>query len=91
MSKRYEVLYVGGICDGFYDNKTNEYLDDETIEKLLNKEDYDSIWEDRFKKENEKVKRLQNELRNHPKIKITNKLIEINEFLTNENNKKKIK
>ena len=48
--KRYEALYVGGILDGYFDNKTGQYLDDDTLVSLLNKEDYDSIWEKRYEK-----------------------------------------
>lgn len=76
--KRYEALYIApNMCDGIFDNKTNEYLDYDTIEDLLNNKDYDSIWEERFKKENEKVKQLQRELKTHPKIIFANKVLRL--------------
>ena len=63
MSGRYEALYIGGICDGYWDNKTKQYLDDDTIIKLLNKEDYDSVWEERCQRLKEQNRQLQTKLR----------------------------
>lgn len=86
--KRYEALYLApNMCDGIWDNKTNEYLDDETIEKLLNKEDYDSIWEERFIKENKRVKELEHKLRYNKKIILANKFIELLDLALSETNK----
>ena len=64
--KRYEALYLGpGMCDGYWDNKTEQYLDDDTIINLLNKEDYDSIWEEKCIKLNKRIEHLERELRGY--------------------------
>lgn len=61
--KRYEALYVTpGFCDGFYDNKTKMYLDDEMIEALLNKTDCNSIWEEKCIKLRVENRKLADEL-----------------------------
>ena len=63
MKKRYEALYVGpNMLDGYWDNKTNQYLDDDTIIDLLNKEDYDSIWEKRCSSLYEEKEKMQRRL-----------------------------
>lgn len=61
--KRYRALYVTpGVCDGFYDYKTEMYLDDEMIEGLLNKTDCNSIWEEKCIKLKTENRRLRDEL-----------------------------
>lgn len=59
---RYEVLYVGGIVDGYWDNKTKQYLDDDMIVALLNQENYDSIWEEKCSQLVERNEELQHKL-----------------------------
>lgn len=57
--KRYEALYIGpNMLDGFYDNKTKQYLDDKMIEDLLNEKDCNSIWEEKCKRLAEENKQL---------------------------------
>ena len=63
MEKRYEALYViPGVFDGFYDNKTDTYLDEEMIESLLNKTNCDSVWEEKCIKLSVENQRLLDEL-----------------------------
>lgn len=60
---RYEALYIGpGMLDGYWDNKTKQYLDDDTIIALLNQEDYDSIWEKKCRKLHKRNKELQHKV-----------------------------
>lgn len=49
-TRRYIALYIHpGMCDGFMDRKTSEYLSNEEIENLLNKADScDKKWEEKY-------------------------------------------
>ena len=61
--KRYKALYVApDVFDGFYDYKTEMYLDDEMVEGLLNKTDCNSVWEEKCIKLRVENRRLRDEL-----------------------------